>query len=201
MTPTPPIETAVTGRESRRPIQPKAGNGAVPMRATRGLRRSSPALAAVSLIAVAVAACGGGTATPSTPKTHSGASATVDAARVGSLGTILVDSQGRTLYLFAKDSGSKSTCFGGCASAWPPVQVSGKPTAGAGVTASSLGTVARSDGQPQVTYSGHPLYRYVGDQKAGDANGQGINGFGALWYALSPAGHQITAQVASSGNG
>jgi predicted lipoprotein with Yx(FWY)xxD motif len=106
-----------------------------------------------------------------------------------------VDSQGRTLYLFAKDTGTKSTCFGGCASAWPPVQVSAKPTAGGGVNASSLGTTPRSDGPSQVTYHGHPLYRYAGDQKAGDANGQGLNGFGAIWYALSPAGNQITAQA------
>jgi predicted lipoprotein with Yx(FWY)xxD motif len=157
-------------------------------------------LAALSLVALAVGACGGGTTTPSTPKTNAGGSATVDAARVGSLGTILVDAQGRTLYLFEKDSGSKSTCFGACASAWPPVQVSDKPTAGHGVQASSLGTTARSDGQPQVTYNGHPLYRYVGDHKAGDATGQGSDGFGALWYALSPAGNQITAQAPGSGN-
>jgi len=134
--------------------------------------------AVVALAALTVAACGsgGGTAT-ALPKTTSGQPATVGVANSG-LGKILVDSQGRTLYLFQKDSGTTSTCAGACASDWPPLMANGKPTAGSEASASMLGTSTRSDGKPQVTYNGHPLYLYVGDQKAGDTNGQGVSAFG-----------------------
>lgn len=127
------------------------------------------------------------------PKTPSGQAATVGTAHVGNLGTILVDSQGRTLYLFAKDSGTKSACSGACATAWPPLRDSGKPTAGTGLNASLLGTAPRSDGNPQVTYNGHPLYTFVMDQKPGDANGQGSTAFGGSWFTLNTAGNQVTA--------
>jgi predicted lipoprotein with Yx(FWY)xxD motif len=153
----------------------------------------------VALVALVAAGCGGSGGTSTAPaKAAGGSSATVSVANTG-LGNILVDSQGRTLYLFQKDSGTKSTCSGGCATAWPPLRASGKPTAGSGAKASLLGTTPRSDGQPQVTYDGHPLYGYQGDSKPGDTNGQGINGFGALWYVLSATGNQITAASSSSG--
>jgi predicted lipoprotein with Yx(FWY)xxD motif len=119
----------------------------------------------------------------------------------GSLGKILVDSQGRTLYLFQADSGTKSACTGACATAWPPLRVSGKPVAGSGIAASKLRTTPRSDGKPQVTYNGHPLYRFANDQSPGDANGQGVNAFGALWYVLSPAGTTVTTSASSSSGG
>jgi predicted lipoprotein with Yx(FWY)xxD motif len=158
---------------------------------------------AVPLAALAVAACGGGnTATaakPAPPKTSSGASATIGVTSNGQLGKLLVDSQGRTVYLFQKDTGTKSTCAGACAAAWPPVRATGKPTVGAGLSAAKLGTTPRSDGKPQVTYSGHPLYLYAADTKAGDTNGQGISGFGAPWYVLSPAGNANTSSGGSSG--
>src|SRR5204863_5875829 len=128
--------------------------------------------AAVPLIALGLAACGGGssgaTAASAPPQTASGHSATVGTATAGSLGTILVDSKGRTLYLFKKDSGTKSTCFGACASAWPPLRATGKPTVGSGAKASMVGTTARSDGKPQVTYNGHPVYLFSGDQNPRD---------------------------------
>src|SRR3979411_1466240 len=85
--------------------------------------------AVIPLIALAVAACGGGAATAATPKTSSGASATVGVANSG-LGSILVDSTGRTLYLFKADVGANSACTGACATAWPPLLAKGKPTAG-----------------------------------------------------------------------
>ncbi len=155
----------------------------------------------VPLVALVVAGCGSsdGTST-ATAKAAGGSSATVSVANTG-LGKILVDSQGKTLYLFKQDSGTKSTCSGGCATAWPPLRASGKPTAGGGAKASLLGTTPRSDGKPQVTYNGHPLYGYQGDSKAGDTNGQDVNGFGAPWYVLSPAGNEITASSSSSGGG
>src|SRR3954453_17919061 len=169
-------------------------------------------VAAAALAAVALAACGGG-ATPSSkspansgasttssksPGTSGDATATVDAAS-GSLGNILVDSQGRTVYLFKKDSGPKSTCFGACATNWPPLRASGKATVGTGASASSVATVARSGGGPQVTYNGHPLYLFAGDSKPGDTNGQGVDAFGAAWLTLSPAGNGITAQPSQAG--
>jgi predicted lipoprotein with Yx(FWY)xxD motif len=159
--------------------------------------------AVIPLVALAVAGCGGsddnGTAKAATPKTKSGQAATVGVESSGGLGKILTDSQGRTVYLFEKDTGTTSTCSGACATDWPPVTTKGKPTAGTGLTASEVGTTKRSDGSQQVTYNGHPLYRFSGDQNAGDVNGQGVNAFGALWYVVSPAGAEITTQSGSGG--
>jgi predicted lipoprotein with Yx(FWY)xxD motif len=159
-------------------------------------------LAALPLAALALAACGGGgsNASSSPPKTAAGSSATVGVSNVG-LGKVLVNRQGRTVYLFTKDQGGKSSCTGSCTGNWPPVRSNGKPTLSAGTKASLVGTTARSDGKPQVTYNGHPLYLFSGDSKPGDTNGEGINAFGGNWYAVSPAGDQITAPPASSGGG
>ena len=150
-----------------------------------------PALA-VPLIAVAISGCGGSSKASATPSTTTSKAqaASVDV-RHTSLGTILVDSQGRSLYLFKKDTGSKSTCYGACAVAWPPFTTSGTPKAGSGAKASLVGTTTRTDGKDEVTYNGHPLYYYAGDSAAGDTNGQDLNQFGAAWYVLSPAGNQI----------
>jgi len=159
--------------------------------------------AVIPLTALALAGCGGGgyaTASKPPPKTANVRAATVDVANSGPT-EILVDSEGRTLYLFKKDAGTKSTCFGACADAWPPLRANGKPTAEAGANASLLGTTARADGKPQVTYNGQPLYLYAGDEKPGDTNGQGLTTFGALWGVLSPAGNQVTGQASGSGGG
>jgi predicted lipoprotein with Yx(FWY)xxD motif len=157
--------------------------------------------AAVPLVALAVAGCGGGggsaTASTTTPKTASGQAATVGVSNT-KLGKILVDSQGRTLYLFKKDSGTKSACFGACATAWPPLRASGKPTVGSGANASMVATAPRSDGKPQVTYNGHPLYLYEGDSQAGDTNGQGLIAFGGGWFALSAQGNQVSGPASNS---
>ena len=156
----------------------------------------APALA-VPMIALAIAGCGGSSgnanASPSTTTTKqpSASAGAMVNLRSTSLGKILVDSQGRSLYLFEKDTGPKSTCSGACAAAWPPFTTSGKPQAGSGVKAALLGTTTRSDGKDEVTYNGHPLYYYAGDQKAGDTNGQDLNQFGASWYVVSPAGNKI----------
>ena len=90
------------------------------------------------------------------------------------LGKILVDSQGRTLYLFQKDSGTTERVHRRLRQRWPPLRATGKPTVGSGANASIVATTTRSDGKPQVTYNGHPLYLYSGDQKPGDTNGQGL---------------------------
>jgi predicted lipoprotein with Yx(FWY)xxD motif len=150
--------------------------------------------AATAVLLVSVSAA------TASPQATASRQATVKVAQTG-LGKILVDSKGRTLYLFKHDSGKKSRCFGACAAAWPPLRASGKPTAGSGARASMLGTTKRSDGKPQVTYNGHPLYRFQGDKKPGDTNGQGINAFGGLWWAVSSSGKQITGSGSTSGGG
>jgi predicted lipoprotein with Yx(FWY)xxD motif len=158
-------------------------------------------LAVIPAAALAIAACGGGSsATAASQKTTSDASATVGVAK-SSLGSILVDSSGRTLYLFKADVGDKSACAGACASAWPPLLATGKPTAGTGVTASKLGTITRSDGKRQVTYNGHPLYTFIKDTKPGQTTGQGVTAFGAAWFAMTPAGDQASAPASHSSSG
>jgi predicted lipoprotein with Yx(FWY)xxD motif len=146
-------------------------------------------LTALSVAATAVASSG----THGKPAAASVARSTVEV-RSTSLGRILVNSQGHTLYLFKKDSTGKSACTGACAQFWPPLRASGVPTAGSGVSVSKLGTIRRSDGKPQVTYKGHPLYTFRQDTRAGQTRGQGLTAFGASWFTLSPAGNQISAK-------
>jgi len=107
------------------------------------------------------------------------------------LGRVLVDSQGRTLYLFEKDKRGRSACAGTCATYWPPLLTHGKPTADQGIKGSLLGITHRAGGEAQVTYAGHPLYRFVQDTRAGQTNGQDSQEFGAGWYVVSPAGKKI----------
>ena len=109
------------------------------------------------------------------------------------LGRILVDSRGRTLYLFARDKKGKSACSGACAAYWPPLIASGKPHALNGAKAPLLGTTRRADGRLQVTYRHHPLYRYAGDAGRGQTNGQGLDDFGGKWWVLSPTGNKIAS--------
>lgn len=112
----------------------------------------------------------------------------------GPMGTYLTDGQGRSLYLFEADTAGTSTCEGTCAAAWPPLVTTGTPQAGSGVTADKIKTVARPDGSMQVVYDNHPLYLFVKDAKAGDTNGQGVDGFGALWWLVAPTGDAITTR-------
>jgi predicted lipoprotein with Yx(FWY)xxD motif len=120
----------------------------------------------------------------------SGGDGIVSAAKVGDLGTVLVDSQGLTLYDFHKDKGSTSSCYGPCAAAWPPLLTEGNPQAQGPADRSMLGMTKRKDGTVQVTYNGWPLYTYAGDQSPGEANGNDIDQFGAEWYALQPNGQE-----------
>jgi predicted lipoprotein with Yx(FWY)xxD motif len=158
-------------------------------------------MAAVPIVvALTLAACGssgsntnntnngasayGAPAAAAAPKPAASVAASV---RVGhtKIGNVLVDGQGRTLYTFSKDTGAMSTCNGACASIWLPVTTSGSPKAGAGVSAAKLGTSKRSDGSTQVTWAGHPLYRYSGDSQPGQTAGQGLNAFGGVWHVVS----------------
>lgn len=131
-------------------------------------------------------------AAPSPSPAPPAASGTAIAVGSTRLGQVLVDSGGRTVYLFGADKGTASNCnSAACVQYWPPVLTNGAPQAGAGLNASLLGTATRADGTTQVTYAGHPLYRFISDHKAGDVSGQGINAFGAPWYVVSPSGAQI----------
>jgi predicted lipoprotein with Yx(FWY)xxD motif len=167
----------------------------------RAKRSTFAAAALLLLAALAVAGCGGNSnASSGPPKTASGAAATVGVSNEG-LGKILVNSQGRTLYMFTRDSGTMSECSGACAVNWPPLRATGKPTIGSGANASLVSTTSRAGGGKQVTYNGHPLYLFKDDENPGDTDGQGLNAFGGSWYALSPAGNQVTSTPPSSGGG
>ena len=149
---------------------------------------SGSASSSTSPSAAASAASGSGSSTVITTKTSSG-------------GSFLTNSAGRSIYLFMADSTGKSACSGACAAAWPPVIAAGQPTAAGGAQTSDLGTITRSDGTKQVTYDGHPLYYFEGDTGPGTDKGQGIDGFGALWYLVAPTGSSITTAVTISGSG
>jgi predicted lipoprotein with Yx(FWY)xxD motif len=130
--------------------------------------------------------------------THSGGRGVNVAVAGSGLGRVLVDGRGRTLYLFEKDKRGKSACNGQCAGFWPPLIASGKPLAAAGAKASLLGTTKRRDGRLQVTYNRHPLYTFVKDTTRTQTNGEGVNAFGAEWYAVSPAGAKVEKYDAGS---
>ena len=98
---------------------------------------------------------------------------------------------GRTLYMFEKDKRGRSFCAGAFASYWPPLLAHAKPTAGRGAKQVLLGVTRRADGTKQVTYAGHPLYRFVRDTMPGQTNGQDLHAFGAGWHVLSPAGKKV----------
>jgi predicted lipoprotein with Yx(FWY)xxD motif len=160
------------------------------------------ALPAIALT-LAIAGCGGGSASsgpatgatsPSTaqptvpPNPEENSAAFVSLASVPKLGLVLVDSQGRTLYGFEGDRGPRSSCYGACARAWPPLLTRGAPEPSNGTPAAKLGTARRQDGGTQVTYAGHPLYTFSGDKRPGKASGDGVSAFGASWFALKASG-------------
>jgi predicted lipoprotein with Yx(FWY)xxD motif len=174
-------------------------------------RRSGPLAFGGALLAVALAAaaCGmssgpasvGGVATKSRPVALAVATTTkgtVHTAKVTGVGTVLVNSAGRTLYLFGPDKQKKVTCTGTCAKAWPPLYVKGKPKAGSGIKASLLGTIKAPNGKTQVTYNHWPLYTFVEDAKAGQANGEGLVAFGGTWFAVNRSGNRARPTSSSS---
>ncbi len=149
---------------------------------------------AIPGVALAVAVSGGTSwAAGSTAPTAAAAAAKKVELQKTELGKVLADGRGRTLYMFEKDKrgSKKSTCFGQCAAAWPPLTTTGKPKAARGVSASKLGTIRRGHGVRQVTYNGWPLYRFQGDARARQTNGEGLTAFGGRWNVLSAAGKKI----------
>jgi predicted lipoprotein with Yx(FWY)xxD motif len=157
--------------------------------------------AAVSPASLASAACGDGSDTPQPPMTASGRLATIGLESAGSLGKVLVDSRGRSLYSLRQDSGGRSSCVAACAAAWPHVRAQSTSLAGAGLSAAKLTTTARFDGGPQVLYNGHPLSRCTGTPKPGDINGQRGTAFGAAWFAVSRAGQVVSRPGSKPGGG
>jgi len=166
--------------------------------------------------AVLLAACGGGAASPSpapataapataAPATEAPASeapaATGTAVALGetSLGKVLVDGKGMTLYVFTPDNAGDSTCYDDCEKAWPVVAGSAAE-AGDGLKAADFGTTTRKDGSSQITFMGWPLYTFAGDKAAGDVAGQGLGG---KWYVVDATGTMVgkdaTASPAAAG--
>ena len=167
-------QAAPGGAGGRLSAGPRAG---VP-----GTRVEAASVAAVSVAALAV--LGASVAAANGPGATA-AGGSLKTARIGGV-TVLTDAEGRTLYWFAPDTVTRSACYGTCAAYWPPVR--GAVAAGPGVTG-RLGTITRSDGSVQATYDGHPLYTYVGDTAAGQANGNRLNLNGGLWYEVTPSGY------------
>ena len=166
------------------------------------MRKGFARAALLAVIVVAGAACGGGddapseTAAPAGPTTTAAqeASGATVAVANSSLGDVLVDADGRTLYAFTKDQGDQSACSGECAANWPAL--TGTATAGTGAQAALLSTATQADGSSQVTYGGKPLYYFAGDAKPGDTNGQGV---GDVWFAVTGDGQLVKEKAAGGG--
>jgi predicted lipoprotein with Yx(FWY)xxD motif len=153
-------------------------------------------------LGLVVAACGSSNSSPtqpagSTSTPSSGGSVALSARNVSGLGTVLVNSQGRTLYVFAPDKAKKVTCVGSCATVWPPLKIASgqKPSLSGAVKASLVSSASDPSGGSVVTYNGWPLYTYQADAQAGTDHGQALFSSGGLWYAITPAGTVIKKHV------
>jgi predicted lipoprotein with Yx(FWY)xxD motif len=176
----------------------------------RVIRESAVTIAVAAGAGLLVAACSSSSSSTSPgPTSASAASTPSSPAAAGtatlktehtSLGTVLANGHGFTVYWFAADHGTKSACTSACAAVWPPV--TGTPQAAAGVSLpGKLGTITRAGGAAQATYNGHPLYTFKLDTAPGQVKGNGVNGFGARWYAItiSGAGASTAPSTGSSG--
>jgi predicted lipoprotein with Yx(FWY)xxD motif len=172
-------------------------------RRRRGAVLALPALAAAGALTLAACSPSGAASPGSSPYGNAAPSPTTGSAPAGSgtalavrstsLGTILTDGRGFTLYGFDADKGTMSNCSGACAAAWPPdTTTSTDPQAGSGVTQSLVGQTTRADGTTQLTYAGRPLYLFKGDSAPGSTNGDGSTAFGARWDALTASGEDAS---------
>ena len=127
---------------------------------------------------------------------HASSASTTVSAKKTSLGTILVTSSGKTLYVDKADKPPHFACTGGCQSIWPPLKANGTLKATGGAMAADLGKV-KGPGGEQVTYKGHPLYTFVSDSKSNPTSGEGQNGF----FVVSPTGSMITKSTKASSGG
>jgi predicted lipoprotein with Yx(FWY)xxD motif len=138
------------------------------------------------------------------PSTSTGAPATstvsLSTKTLPGVGSVLVNGQGRTLYIFVPDGGKKVTCVSSCAAIWPPLAIGAgqKPAVSGGVKASLVSSDSNPSGGQVVTYAGWPLYLYVADPKAGTDTGQGINSSGGLWYVIAPSGTVVKGKGGAS---
>ncbi|MGN6129322.1 MAG: COG4315 family predicted lipoprotein [Nocardioidaceae bacterium] len=151
-----------------------------------------------------LAACGGGSPYGAANSQTSPVAHTTGRIAVAqtSAGKVLVDPTGRTLYVFAPDSRGHSTCSGSCATYWPPAPAADAAHGATPAVTAKLGSIKRADGSKQLTANGYPVYTYVGDHARGQANGQGTNLSGGLWWVVSPSGTRVAdAGAASSGTG
>jgi predicted lipoprotein with Yx(FWY)xxD motif len=144
-------------------------------------------IAVVGIVVLAFAVTSGSARKTST------AAANALSVKQTSLGKILVGANGRTLYLFLGDKHNASRLSAAGLVVWPAFTTRTTPQAQGGAIASHIATIAAAGGKRQVTYSGHPLYYFVGDRQAGSTTGQGLFEFGAKWYVLAPSGNAITA--------
>jgi predicted lipoprotein with Yx(FWY)xxD motif len=163
------------------------------------------AVVALALLGLVAAGCGGSSASSSrggvAGASHSTSSVTVKTRKIHGLGTVLVNSKGRTLYVFMKDKHRHVTCTGSCATFWPPLKKgSHKLTAGGTAKAKLLGSDKDPAGGRVVTYNHWPLYTYTGDSAAGQATGQALNLSGGKWYVISAKG-KVVKSTQSSGGG
>jgi predicted lipoprotein with Yx(FWY)xxD motif len=164
------------------------------------------AVATVAACGSSSSSTGAGSGASSSPGTSSSAAATISAKNVGGFGPVLVDGQGRTLYMLTSEKGGKRTCTdaNGCTKFWPEITLpagTAAAKAGSGVQASLLGTVKDASGTVETTYNGWPVYTYAGDSGPGQAKGEGITSFGGTWYVLNASGTPVTSghsQPASS---
>jgi predicted lipoprotein with Yx(FWY)xxD motif len=154
------------------------------------MKRTHIFLAGVLASAASASAVAGAQA--GLPTAHASHAAKVEL-RHTELGKVLVDSSGDTLYRFTKDSHNKDACqsISKCSGTWPALSTSARPVAGPGVKSSLLSTIKLSDGARQVTYAGHPLYRYAETSEAGETAYVGAEEFGGKWYALNAAGSTV----------
>ena len=160
-------------------------------------------LVGAAAIMMLVAACGGGgdngsSSSSSNSPTQSSSGAVLGVAST-SLGEVLVDAQGHTVYMLTADSAMHSSCSSECLEYWPPVAgpASGKVPSISGVSA-KLGVTKATDGKSMLTANGWPLYTFASDAAPGDVTGEGVKSFGGVWYALTPAGEPIKSAPSSS---
>jgi predicted lipoprotein with Yx(FWY)xxD motif len=178
---------AVRPRTATRPPRPHAFGGPPAAWVDAGARGATAAIGIVTVVAavlLGVAVAGANGSTSSAPSAGASVSTVLKTMTINGT-TVLTNSKGFTLYWFGPDTPAKSVCNGACAQYWPPV--TGKPTAGPGVTG-RLGTTTRSDGSTQATYNGHPLYTYIADTAPGQAKGNNLNLNGGRWHEITVSG-------------
>jgi predicted lipoprotein with Yx(FWY)xxD motif len=168
-----------------------ADNSPVPTSVRNRLTVRLGVLAALIAAVALIAGCGSSSSSNSSSSSggsSSGGSGTVKVATLSGYGSALVTASGKSVYLLTSDPAGSSKCSGSCAKIWPPVTVSGSPSAGSGVDSSKLSSFKRSDGTTQVLYDKHALYTFSGQ---GATSGEGQASFGGVWYLVAPSGAAI----------